>query len=399
MTQIDGQLRLRARNLMVICATTLIFSSTIAVAEKRMPAPISYAATGSSADTGRSTASNRQAAASTNASSRRFEYRYPDDPSTIYGAGGIQRSVATDPIAFSSEKAVIVPTAAQQYAHATPSRLQSAPTIARDPAITAGGFDARAAAAQTVSIRNQAAIQPIAATVSVTERPVSGEVFNPAANAEYDRTGMATLIAKDLQGKPTANGEVYNGRALSAAHPTLPLPSLVHVINSDTGRETVVRVNDRGPIAGGGLIELSDRAAEVLGIKAAGEGRVRVRYLGPAPATAPEQAPFEFAQAPVSPVVQAPPPSVPPSVTFPAARQVGTFFVQLGSFSDISNAQRLHGVVEQRSQVKVVPVNVRGNDFFRVLAGPFVDRGTASAVRDELANQGVADGVVVSSDK
>ncbi|MEO0883477.1 MAG: septal ring lytic transglycosylase RlpA family protein, partial [Pseudomonadota bacterium] len=133
------------------------------------------------------------------------------------------------------------------------------------------------------------------------ERPVSGKVFYPAANAEYDREGMATLIAADLAGMPTANGETYDRNMLSAAHPTLPLPSLVHITNKQTGQETVVRVNDRGPIAGGGLIELSDRAANAVGLGPRGEGRVRVRYLGPAPIVSEPPAPIATPQAPPEP--------------------------------------------------------------------------------------------------
>lgn len=235
------------------------------------------------------------------------------------------------------------------------------------------------------------------ASTSAT-RPVSGQVFQPVASAEYDREGVATLIAGDLAGKPTANGEIYDPNALSAAHSTLPLPSLVHIINTETGQEIVVRVNDRGPIAGGGLIEISDRAADLVGIGPAGEGRVRLRYLGAAPALSEksEQLAKGPSIAPSSSLTVST--SIRTDVQLPAQKNIESFFVQLGSFSDISNAQRLHGRTAPRLAVMVVPVNVRGNDFFRVLAGPFQDRLTASVTRDRLAAQGVADGVVISAE-
>ncbi|MEO1407743.1 MAG: septal ring lytic transglycosylase RlpA family protein, partial [Pseudomonadota bacterium] len=326
-------------------------------------------------------------------SDRRLEYRYPDQPDTVYGAGGARRAQSATPMMFSSDKAAILPAAAREYASAAPATHNATPRISNDPAITAGGFDARATAARVQSER-QANIHRAAVTASApTSRPVSGTVFHPAGNAEYDRVGAATLIAADLEGKPTANGEIYDRGALSAAHPTLPLPSLVHITNTQTGRETVVRVNDRGPIAGGGLIELSDRAAHVLGINPSAEGRVRVRYLGPAPVAS--ELPAETTPSPTQSSLQPVPKA---TIELPAQQQIGAFFVQLGSFSDISNAERLHRSVSGRTEVKVVPVKVRGSDFFRVLAGPFGDRSTAAVTRDRLAEDGVADGVVISAE-
>ncbi|MEM9667756.1 MAG: septal ring lytic transglycosylase RlpA family protein [Pseudomonadota bacterium] len=367
---------------------TLIATLPLSASADRQPAPIKYAAATLSADkpdTG-----------------KRLEYRYPDQPDTIYGAGGARQAQSADPIRFSSDKAAIVPAAAKQYALSNHTSAQNTEVFTLDPAIGAGGFDARAEAAR-VAAAEELQVTPVAATAAIPVRPVSGVSFNPAADSKYDRVGVATLISADLAGQPTANGEIYDKNALSAAHPTLPLPSLVHVINSQTRLETVVRVNDRGPIAGGGLIELSDRAAEIIGILGAGEGNVRVRYLGPAPVVSDWPDPSRSvtqAPEPVGPVEPVAQPSrQPQAVRFPAPPSIGEFFVQLGSFSEISNAERLHRSLQRRTSVKVVPVNIRGRDFFRVLAGPFEDRTTARAMRDQLANQGVADGVVVSSDK
>ncbi|MEM6411601.1 MAG: septal ring lytic transglycosylase RlpA family protein [Pseudomonadota bacterium] len=225
-------------------------------------------------------------------------------------------------------------------------------------------------------------------------RPVSGEVFQPVGNAAYDREGLATLISADLAGKPTANGETYSPAALSAAHSTLPLPSLVHIMNVQTGQETVVRVNDRGPIASGGMIELSDRAASVIGLASSAEGRVRVRYLGPAPALggvvatpAEEALPQATARESVS--------TIQTDVEIQAINPTDTFFVQLGSFSDISNAESLYRSASKDASVKVVPATIRGSDFFRVIAGPFGDLSAARLEQERLANTGVANGIVI----
>ncbi|MEM6900298.1 MAG: septal ring lytic transglycosylase RlpA family protein [Pseudomonadota bacterium] len=225
-------------------------------------------------------------------------------------------------------------------------------------------------------------------------RPVSGEVFQPTVRAAYDREGLATLISADLAGKPTANGETYSPAALSAAHSSLPLPSLVHIVNVQTGQETVVRVNDRGPIAGGGMIELSDRAASVIGLTSSAEGRVRVRYLGPAPAI------DESIERPAVEALRTPKPSesgpmIQTNFDIQNVETENAFFVQLGSFSDIANAESLYRTASKEAAVKVVPATIRGSDFFRVVAGPFGDHSAASRERERLANTGVANGIVI----
>ena len=92
---------------------------------------------------------------------------------------------------------------------------------------------------------------------------------------------MASWYGGHHQGRPTANGERFDKDAVSAAHKTLPLPSLVEVINLDNGKKIRVRLNDRGPFVAGRIIDLSQEAARRLGFERAGVARVRVRYVGP----------------------------------------------------------------------------------------------------------------------
>ncbi len=110
-----------------------------------------------------------------------------------------------------------------------------------------------------------------------------GRWYYPATNPGYNRVGTASWYGAKFHGRRTANGEVYDMRRLTAAHPTLPLPSYLEVINLNNGRSLLVRANDRGPFISGRIVDLSARAAELLGFKHAGTTRVRVRYLGPAP--------------------------------------------------------------------------------------------------------------------
>ncbi|WP_051881922.1 septal ring lytic transglycosylase RlpA family protein [Parvularcula oceani] len=110
---------------------------------------------------------------------------------------------------------------------------------------------------------------------------INGVWYRPEHDPGYDRMGVASWYGPKFHGKLTANGEVFDMNRLTAAHPTLPLPSLVRVTNLDNGRQVVVRVNDRGPFASDRILDLSRAAADELGSRQAGLARVRVQYLGP----------------------------------------------------------------------------------------------------------------------
>lgn len=112
---------------------------------------------------------------------------------------------------------------------------------------------------------------------------VSGRMFVPKDEPGYDRRGLASWYGDDFHGRRTANGEIYDMNALTAAHPTLPLPSYVYVTNLRNQRTVLVRVNDRGPYVGNRIIDLSRATARALSIEGKGIGEVRVRYAGPAP--------------------------------------------------------------------------------------------------------------------
>ena len=484
MTHLTPRPRFALRALLAasISVAALGFTATPAQADRRKPAPIVYAGQGTSASSTdrtrsrRATTSRRSSrqsrptprttsapAAPTAAatSGTRVEFRYPDQPDRFYGAGGTRSAADAPPLSFSSSETAISEAAARQYSNAAPEPLpQSAPAVARDPAITAGGFDARAAAARNARPANKPApvrpaiqavqtiapnplpaletsTQPVApymsaagvadfsgaeiTEVQATQRevPVSGVEQTPKANSVYDQTGRAVVFDQDLHGETTANGEMLDLNAMIAAHPTLPLPSLVQVINLENNSEMVVRVNDRGPFDGGGLIELSTRAADVIGLRAGQSANVRVRYLGPAP-VAQSAAPQPETPAPVRPEPDArpasnqptsprpvqpelaggPAPSITPQTAlYPASRDVASgadYYVQLGSFSNIANAQNLNAKIAGAASVQIVPVRVNGADFFRVMAGPVANAQDADLLRAYLANQGIADGIVIN---
>jgi rare lipoprotein A len=112
---------------------------------------------------------------------------------------------------------------------------------------------------------------------------VAGRVYTPQDNPHYRADGVASWYGSDFHGRATANGEIFDADAITAAHPTLPLPSYVRVSNLSNGRSLIVRVNDRGPYAGNRIVDVSKRAAFLLGFTTSGTAWVRVEYVGTAP--------------------------------------------------------------------------------------------------------------------
>src|SRR6202045_1912316 len=112
---------------------------------------------------------------------------------------------------------------------------------------------------------------------------VAGRIYVPEEDTNYRQEGMASWYGDDFHGRLTANGEVFDMESLTAAHPTLPMPCYARVTNLSNGKSLIVRVNDRGPYHGNRLIDVSNKAAELLEFKGNGVAKVRVEYVGRAP--------------------------------------------------------------------------------------------------------------------
>ena len=106
-----------------------------------------------------------------------------------------------------------------------------------------------------------------------------GVAYVPQDYESFEEIGVASWYGEDFHGKKTANGEIYNMGDLTAAHPTLPLPSLIKVTNLQNGKSQILRVNDRGPFAKNRVIDVSEKAAELLGFKGKGTTDVKVELL------------------------------------------------------------------------------------------------------------------------
>jgi len=111
----------------------------------------------------------------------------------------------------------------------------------------------------------------------------NGKWYTPVNDVNYDQVGLASWYGDFFHGRKTANGEIYDMGALTAAHPTLPMPTYAQVTNLENNRTVIVRINDRGPYHDGRIIDLSRKAAELLGFHGRGTAAVRVRYFAPAP--------------------------------------------------------------------------------------------------------------------
>jgi rare lipoprotein A len=259
---------------------------------------------------------------------------------------------------------------------------------------------------------------------------IQGTWYYPKEDPTYDETGVASWYGPTFYEHATANGEIYHAGDLTAAHRTLPLPVNVRVTNLDNGKSIVVRVNDRGPFAKGRIIDLSERAAELLGYKTAGTARVRVQFVSRADLDGglppPDETPPEIASAvpaaPAMPVartaltavpgaaVAAPivikplPTPAPPSADVAVATQptgvvtqvppVPTrLYVQAGAFTTYQNAARL--VRKLGSGLQISSVARGGQTIYRVRLGPFDDIGDADSALARVTSAGSNDAKIV----
>lgn len=217
---------------------------------------------------------------------------------------------------------------------------------------------------------------------------VGGVWYVPAREDDYDEVGVASWYGPGFHGRRTANGEVFDENLISAAHTTLPLPSIVRIRNLDNGREIVARLNDRGPFVDDRIIDLSRAAARELGFERAGTANVRVQYLGPAEASADAPAPSRLADA--APVAE------PPRRRRDRETE-GGYYVQAASFLDRDRAEAVARALGEGGPAFVTRAEVRGATYHRVMTGPWDDQGDARDARRRAVRLGFADARIVES--
>lgn len=273
---------------------------------------------------------------------------------------------------------------------------------------------------------------------------INDKWYYPAEDWEYDETGIASWYGPNFHGKQTANGEIFDQEQLTAAHRTLPMPSLVRVTNLKNGRSLVLRLNDRGPFAKNRIIDVSRKAAELLGFEREGTAPVRVQILrdqslsmkrqllgpqeiadqgspitvaaipkqtvgtsnlapppgasaAPRPETAPLPAPTQVASATVGP--ETIDPAYRPAETVQTEAVGPTdLFVQAGAFTNYQNALKTQVRLSTIGQSSISHVVVEGRDFYRVRVGPLATVSDADQMLSAVDGMGFTGAQIVVAD-
>jgi len=270
---------------------------------------------------------------------------------------------------------------------------------------------------------------------------IDGKYYYPKETYSHTEVGTASWYGPNFHGKKTANGEIFNKYELTAAHRTLQMPSLIEVTNLQNGKSVVLRVNDRGPFARDRVLDVSERAAELLDFKNQGTTKVRIKVLTEesrqladiarqgkntrgmevaynqtgkkAPsvtntirktATAPQ--PQNLQVASVQKEVLSPQPLVagkydnagrfmPDPVVRNTINPSGDIFVQAGSFGNPNNARSLSGQLGAIAPSNVMPVDVNGSVFHRVRLGPFINMAQAQSALTKVAATGQSNAIII----
>jgi rare lipoprotein A len=252
---------------------------------------------------------------------------------------------------------------------------------------------------------------------------VDGVWYYPAVNYDYDETGIASWYGPGFVGQMTASGEIYDQNAMTAAHKTLPLPTLVRVTNLENGRQIQLRINDRGPFVNNRIIDVSYRAAQLLGMDVNGTARVRVQVMADesrqlagqlgggeaglgtakvAAAPAPKVVTQPLAGGTqVTSVASAVPKSMVGQATGPLPQPSSAvvlepvhptnLFVQAGAFLQIANANHLRSKLAVITSARIIPVQLGAQRFYRVRLGPIATVADADRVLGQVIAMGNRD--------
>ncbi len=201
---------------------------------------------------------------------------------------------------------------------------------------------------------------------------IKGKYYRPLATAHgFSQKGIASWYGKDFHGRKTANGEIYDMYAMTAAHKTLPIGTWVKVKNLKNGKTIKVRINDRGPFSTGRIIELSYTGEKKIGIVGPGTAPVKITALGKGAKGTSKK--------------------TPPSAFVPVNYLKGNFTVQVGAFQDKDNAERLKAKLATRfSNAHIAAYSDPRGTFYRVRVGKFSDLNAAETFSRELMQMGAA---------
>jgi rare lipoprotein A len=300
-----------------------------------------------------------------------------------------------------------------------------------------------AALAGTAMLVAACATKPPESTVSVPPNAgvykignpyqIEGTWYYPREQPDYDETGVASWYGPTFYGRRTANGEAFDGDGLTAAHRTLPMPVNVRVTNLENGKSLILRVNDRGPFARGRIIDVTERAAKLLGFYANGSARVRVSFVSrgdlpngqPQPSETPVEVATAVSAAPAGKVdvgnlatvpgtsvaaptrtAQLPQARSTPSsideliatqptgqVTTVAVPSVTHLYVQVGAFNIYSDAKRIRARLGNGLVISTIERNRQ--KLYRVRSGPYNQLADADRALATFNRLGSSDARIV----
>ena len=224
---------------------------------------------------------------------------------------------------------------------------------------------------------------------------IAGKRYYPLnSSRDFREVGIASWYGRKFHGRRTSSGEPFDMFAMTAAHPTLPLPTYVQVRHLGNGRQIVVKVNDRGPVHGGRILDLSWAAAVKLGMEQAGSAEVEVVAIHVPPDAPPGRQPVAGALPPLaqdppppSQAVQSAPVGVGPVVQ---AASIPPSYLQFGAYGEIANADAKASQVRAAGVpgVQIQQAQTTLGTLFRVVTGPFLSAADLAAARSAMVAQG-----------
>ena len=222
---------------------------------------------------------------------------------------------------------------------------------------------------------------------------VLGKEYVPnTALKPYKARGIASWYGKKFHGQKTSNGEIYDMFAMTAAHPTLALPSYVRVTSLGSGKSVIVRVNDRGPFHAGRVIDLSYTAAYKLGLVNGGSGQVEVEAILPGDATGTAYAQVAPPAAESDEIARLAKQMESEQRPVQSAATIGAtddnapgIYLQLGAFSNPDNAENLRNHLTRELDWLNEPMRIRsGGSIHRLHLGPYASRNEAEQVAEKI---------------
>lgn len=243
-----------------------------------------------------------------------------------------------------------------------------------------------------------------------TSYRIRGHYYRVLKNAHnYDKVGTASWYGSNFHGKLTSTMERYNLYAMTAASTELPLPTYVRVTNLANGRQTIVRVNDRGPFENHRLIDLSYAAAKKLGFVNRGVTKVRVTAIDPDTWNKREKKPVYLASKSVKMLKHSPKTKAAEGVNLAragskhgrTASEGGTHkqYLQIGAFASFNSAKKLSHKIAKIAHVEthINSASGKNSPLYRVKIGPLYSRAESTRIRHLLENKGLGHAIFVNS--